>query len=103
MELWIGILVGVVLGGAIAAAATWYVTKPRTEETLKQFNQKMERNRAATEKESALQVISITHRLNLVKIVDKCSDIRARSAGYAGRDLAGLSLVVPHMRHDAAG
>ncbi|PID85021.1 MAG: ribonuclease Y [Chloroflexi bacterium] len=52
MELWIGILVGVVLGGAIAAAATWYVTKPRTEETLNQFNQEMKRNRAATEKES---------------------------------------------------
>ncbi len=52
MELWIGILVGVVFGGAIAAAATWYVTKPRTEETLEKFNQEMERNRSATEKES---------------------------------------------------
>jgi ribonuclease Y len=52
MELWIGILVGVVLGGAIAAAATWYFTKPRTEEALKQFNQELDRTRAATEKES---------------------------------------------------
>jgi ribonuclease Y len=51
-ELWIGILIGVVLGGAIAAAATWYFTKPRTEEALKQLNQELERTRAATEKES---------------------------------------------------
>ena len=50
--IWIGILVGVILGGAIAAAATWYFTKPRTEEVLKQFNNELERTRAATEKEA---------------------------------------------------
>ena len=50
--IWMGILIGVILGGAIAAAATWYFTKSRTEETLNQFNQELERTRAATEKES---------------------------------------------------
>lgn len=58
MELVIGILVGVVLGAVIAAAATWYYTKPRTEETLAQFNQEMERTRAVTEKESE-QILNI--------------------------------------------
>ncbi|MCZ7666398.1 MAG: hypothetical protein M5U34_03805 [Chloroflexi bacterium] len=46
------VLAGVILGGAIAAAATWYFTKPRTEEALAQFNQELERTRAAAEKES---------------------------------------------------
>ncbi|MBE2223715.1 MAG: ribonuclease Y [Anaerolineae bacterium] len=55
--IWIGILVGVVLGGAIAAAVTWYITKPRTEEALTQFNNELERTRAATEKE-AEQILS---------------------------------------------
>jgi ribonuclease Y len=51
-EIWIGLLIGVLAGGIIAAAATWYITKPRTEEALRQFNQELERTRAATEKEA---------------------------------------------------
>jgi F0F1-type ATP synthase membrane subunit b/b' len=44
-ELWIGIFVGIILGAAIAVAATWYFLKPRTEEALNEFNQELERRR----------------------------------------------------------
>ena len=51
-ELWIGLLVGIVAGGLAAAAVTYLILKPRTENALQQFENELERRRVTTEKES---------------------------------------------------
>ncbi len=84
MELWIGILVGLILGGAIAAGATWYITKPRTDEALAQFNQELEKTRSSTEKESE-QILNAarSEAMQLRQEADKAIDKRYQDLAKA--------------------
>lgn len=66
--LWIGIFVGLIIGAGVAVAATWYVLKPRTEETLNQFNQELERRREAAEKESEQLLGAATNEIKQIRL-----------------------------------
>lgn len=52
--LWLGIFIGIVVGGAIAAWMTWRYTQPRTKEALEQANREIEEKRSMAERESEL-------------------------------------------------
>ncbi len=51
-ELWIGIFLGIVVGGAAVFYIARQYFQPRTEEALKKFNEEIETKRQATEQES---------------------------------------------------
>ncbi len=48
------VLIGVLLGGVIGAAATWWFTKPRTEQALENFEQDLANRRKLAEQEMEL-------------------------------------------------
>jgi ribonuclease Y len=52
MELWIGLLIGVVVGAAIAALATRAIMQPRVAETIAAVEAELAEKREATERES---------------------------------------------------
>lgn len=49
--IWIGILVGIIVGGLATAVITYLILKPRTEETVQQFEAELEQKRVVAGKE----------------------------------------------------